>query len=66
VLLVMPKKCVDCKAQAVFKIKDTSEYYCGECAEEHFADLSLLVSVEQEALKLKDILDNLPDELQPN
>ena len=49
----MAKKCVDCSVEAVYKIKDTSEYYCKECAEEHFADLSLLITVEEEAQRLK-------------
>jgi hypothetical protein len=52
----MVKKCVDCTDEAKYKIKDTSEYYCKECAEEHFADLSLLISVEEEAQRLKEYI----------
>jgi hypothetical protein len=54
----MTKKCVDCDNEAEFKIKDTSEYYCKECAEEHFSDLSLLVKVKEDAMKLKKYLDD--------
>ena len=54
----MTKKCVDCDNEAKFKIKDTSEYYCQECAEEHFSDLSLLVKVEEDAKRLKKYLDD--------
>ena len=49
----MGKKCIVCDAEAVYKIKDTSDYYCQECAQENFADLSLLVKVEEEAQRLK-------------
>ncbi len=49
----MGKKCIVCDAEANYKIKDTSDYYCQECAQENFADLSLLVKVEEEAQRLK-------------
>ena len=49
----MSKKCIVCDAEATYKIKDTSDYYCQECAQENFADLSLLVKVEEEAQRLK-------------
>ena len=49
----MGKKCIVCGADAEFKIKDSSDYYCTECAEDNFADLSLLVKVEEEAKRLK-------------
>ena len=44
----MVKKCIDCTEEAKYKIKDSSEYYCIDCAEEHFADLNVLVQVEQD------------------
>jgi len=49
----MPKKCILCEeAEAEFIVKGTSDSYCKECAEEHFADLSLLVKIsEQENLE---------------
>ena len=49
----MPKKCIVCNDGAEFKIKDTSDYYCQECAEESFSDLSMLVKLEEEAQQLK-------------
>ncbi len=52
----MVKKCIICEAEAVYKIKDTPDYYCQECAEENFSDLDLLVKVEEEAQKLKEFL----------
>ncbi|MFH1396381.1 MAG: hypothetical protein ABIG93_03215 [archaeon] len=52
----MPKKCIICSEEAKFKIKDTSDYYCQECAEENFSDLSVLVKVEEEAQRLKKFL----------
>ena len=53
----MGKKCIVCDAEATYKIKDTSDYYCQECAQENFADLSLLVKVEEEAQRLKAFVD---------
>ncbi len=52
----MTKKCIVCAAEAVYKIKDSADYYCLACAEENFSDLSLLVAVEDEAHKLKKFL----------
>lgn len=45
----MPKKCIICGAEAKYLIKGTSDYYCDECAEENFADISLLQKVEDKA-----------------
>ena len=42
----MPKKCIICNKDAVLCIKDSSECYCQECAEEHFADLNCLTKIE--------------------
>ena len=52
----MVKRCIICSEEATFKIKDTADFYCQACAEENFADLSLLVSVEEEAQKLKELV----------
>ena len=52
----MGKRCIICERDATHKIKDTSDYYCEECAEENFADLDMLVTVEEEAIRLKQIL----------
>lgn len=63
----MVKKCIICNEEAIFKIKDSNEFYCEECAEEHFADLSLLQRVEEEAQALKKVvLDKLNGNLQDN
>jgi hypothetical protein len=52
----MGKKCIICHEEAKFKIKDTSDYYCQECAEENFSDLDLLITMEEEAKRLKEYL----------
>ncbi len=49
----MAKKCIVCHDEAEYKIKDTSDYYCEECAQENFADLTMLITLEQEAQRLK-------------
>jgi len=38
----MPKKCIICEKDAEYKIKDSSEYYCIECAQEHLQALPVL------------------------
>ena len=53
----MSKRCIICDQEAEFKIKDTADFYCQSCAEENFADLSVLVKMEEEARKLKEFLD---------
>ncbi|MEW5896567.1 MAG: hypothetical protein AB1668_02650 [Nanoarchaeota archaeon] len=57
----MSKKCLVCDAEAVYKIKDTSDFYCENCAQENFADISLLVKVEEEAQQLKNYLTENSD-----
>lgn len=52
----MSKKCIICNDEAVYVIKDTSDFYCTECAEEHFGDVTMLIRVEDEAQKLKDFV----------
>jgi len=42
----MAKKCIICSNKAIFKIKNSSESYCKECAEENFNDLSYLEELE--------------------
>ena len=54
----MNKHCIICNQNAVYQIKDTSDYYCDECAQESFADLSLLVKVEEQAQKLKQFIED--------
>lgn len=41
------KKCIICEEEASFAIKETKDYYCKECAEEQFGDVSYLVSLEE-------------------
>ena len=58
----MGKKCIICgEEEAVYKIKDTSDFYCEECAQENFSDLSVLVKVEEEAQRLKEFLEEKID-----
>jgi hypothetical protein len=57
----MAKKCIICDKEAEFKIKNSNESYCNDCAEEHFGDVSLLVRVEEEAQKLKDVIKGRMD-----
>ncbi|MBD3312957.1 hypothetical protein GF345_00785 [Candidatus Woesearchaeota archaeon] len=56
--LSMAKKCIICGDEADLSIKGSSENYCKECAEEHFADTNLLVKVEEEAKKIKDLVEH--------
>ena len=53
----MAKKCIICGEEAKFNIKDTSEFYCEDCAKEHFDDISVLVSVEEQAKKIKKLIE---------
>ena len=53
----MGKKCTICGEEAVYKIKDTSDYYCEECAKDYFSDLTLLVKVQEDVKKLKKIIE---------
>ncbi len=59
----MVKKCIVCNGKAEFKIKATSDYYCRECAQENFADLTMLITLEEEAKILKSYLDEHHDDL---
>ena len=63
----MPKKCIICDKEAEFRIKDSNEFYCRDCAEENFNDLSLLQKVEEEAQALnKFISEKVDGNLQNN
>jgi hypothetical protein len=48
----MPKKCIICNKDAVYSIKNSSETYCNECAEENFDDISCLTKIEESEKKL--------------
>jgi hypothetical protein len=53
----MAKKCIICGEVARYNIKGSSEYYCEDCAKEQFGDVSVLVSVEEQAKKIKKLID---------
>lgn len=46
----MPKKCIICGESAKYAIKGTSDFYCEECAEDSFSDITLLEKVEDRKL----------------
>ncbi|MBT4540343.1 hypothetical protein HOC35_02420 [Candidatus Woesearchaeota archaeon] len=58
----MGKRCTICEEEAKLKIKGTSDYYCDECARENFGDITVLVRIEEEAKKLKAIVDEKIEE----
>ena len=60
----MAKRCIICNTEAIFKIKDTSDYYCKDCAQDNFSDVSMLMSVEEEAQKLKQYLQEKMEDVQ--
>ncbi len=45
------KKCVLCSNEAVFMVKDTSEFYCEDCALENFSDIGALTRLDAELPK---------------
>lgn len=53
----MTKKCIICRQTAYYQIKDSADYYCRDCAEENFSDVEMLVTVEEEAQRLKKAID---------
>lgn len=54
----MDKICSICEEKkAQFVIKDTSDYYCKDCAVEFFGDLKLLSRVENEAISIKKMIE---------
>lgn len=59
----MKKKCNICEEPASFRIKDTNDFYCKDCAIEHFGDLSYLKQIEDEAKLLK---ESIKERLQEN
>lgn len=62
----MAKRCVVCGEEAKYQIKDTSDYYCEDCAGENFADISMLLRIEEEANRLKELLKNKLEEMESN
>ena len=53
----MAKKCIICGSKAELCVKDSSEYYCSGCAEDSFSDISMLVKIEEGAVRLKNFVD---------
>ena len=53
----MAKKCIICGSKAELCVKDSSEYYCSSCADDSFGDVSMLVKIEEDAVKLKNFID---------
>ena len=43
----MGKKCIICKEDASLSVKGTSDFYCRDCAEENFDDLSYLEKIDE-------------------
>lgn len=60
----MVKRCIVCGEEAKYQIKDTSDYYCEDCAGENFADISMLLEIEGEANHLKELLKQKLDEME--
>lgn len=57
------KRCVICGEPAKYSIKDTNDYYCKDCADENFSDLSVLSVIEGRAKILKKIIDKKVNDL---
>ena len=53
----MAKKCIICQDPAAFAIKATNDYYCKECAENQFEDVTFLISIEDINKPVEDIVD---------
>lgn len=60
----MHKKCIICNEDANFAVKGTSDFYCPQCAEENFGDVSLLVAIEDQAKLLKEEIERTGEKLQ--
>ena len=59
----MSKKCIICGDHAVYIIKDSSDFYCPNCATENFSDVELLEKIENRAKTLKKMIDEHSDML---
>lgn len=59
--ITMPKKCLICEDSAEFAIKNSNDYYCKECAEEQFNDISCLVPVEEANKTSEEAIDQLEE-----
>ncbi|MCF7861798.1 hypothetical protein K9M79_06150 [Candidatus Woesearchaeota archaeon] len=56
----MAKKCIICEeSKADYKIRNSNEFYCQECAERNFGDIGLLEKIE----KKKSPIDRYEEDL---
>jgi hypothetical protein len=60
----MPRKCMICGENAVYSIKDSSDFYCEECAKESFSDTELLEKLEDRAKAIKKLVDERIDDIE--
>jgi hypothetical protein len=58
---IMNKKCILCEDPAQLAIKATNDYYCKECAEDQFNDISCLVSLEENFAPVEDAVDQFEE-----
>ncbi len=58
----MGKKCLICEGPAQYTIKDTSDFYCTECAEEQFGDVDMLVKLDDSKTKNADMEEEETEE----
>lgn len=59
----MSKRCLICEQEGKYAIKNTKDYYCQECAEDQFEDVSYLVPIEENKLQQeKNAIEKLEDE----
>ena len=57
------KKCLICEEEAKFAIKHTKDYYCEECAQDQFGDISYLLKIEEATQQQeKSVIDKLEEE----
>jgi len=59
----MAKKCTLCSAEARYMIKDSSEYYCDECALENFSDVGVLQPIEDANKKSERLVEDTSEDI---
>ena len=57
----MSKRCLICEQAAKYAIKNSKDYYCEECTQDQFGDISYLVKIEEMQQK-KTGIDQLEEE----
>jgi len=62
-LYKMAKKCTLCSAEARYMIKDSSEYYCDECALENFSDVGVLQPIEDTNKKSEHLVEDATEDI---